>query len=111
MPTVSFGDASVECPPGANLRMVLIRARLPLYTAAARALHCRGRGSCGTCAVHIEGPISPLTRAEERRLALPPHKPARGLRLACQVRVEGDIHVTKHPGFFGQRQPSAGEEG
>ena len=103
MPTIRFADARVDCPKGANLRMVLIRARLPLYTAAARALHCRGRGTCGTCAVHIEGEVSPLTSAEERRLALPPHKPERGLRLACQVQVEGDIVVTKHPGFFGQQ--------
>ena len=41
--------------------------------------------------------------AEERRLALPPHKPAPGLRLACQVQVEGDLTVTKRPGFFGHR--------
>ena len=103
MPTVRFAGQSIECPPGANLRMVLIRARLPLYTAAARALHCRGHGTCGTCAVRIEGEVSPLTPAEKRRLALPPHKPERGLRLACQVRVDGNIEVTKHPGFFGQR--------
>ena len=108
MPTIRFGDASVECPPGANLRMVLIRARLPLYTAAARALHCRGRGTCGTCAVRVEGSVSPLTVTEKRRLALPPHSPERGLRLACQVQVEGDIAVTKHPGFFGQRADESG---
>ncbi|MEE2664853.1 MAG: 2Fe-2S iron-sulfur cluster-binding protein [Myxococcota bacterium] len=88
--------------------MVLIRARLPLYTAAARALHCRGRGACGTCAVLIEGPVSPLTPTEQRRLARPPHRPERGLRLACQVRVEGDIVVTKHAGFFGQRDRLGG---
>ena len=38
MPTVHFAGRSVECPHGANLRMVLLRARLPLYTAVARAL-------------------------------------------------------------------------
>ena len=103
MPSVRFAGQTIECPQGANLRMVLIRARLPLYTTAARALHCRGHGTCGTCAVRIEGEVSPLTRSEERRLALPPHQPERGLRLACQVRVEGDIEVTKHPGFFGHR--------
>lgn len=103
LPTVRFGDRSVECPEGANLRMVLIRARLPLYNSAARALNCRGRGSCGTCAVTIEGPVSEPGDVERRRLALPPHDPEAGLRLACQVSVLGDLVVTKHPGLFGQK--------
>ena len=108
------GEQRLACPEGANLRMVLIRARLPLYTRAARALHCRGRGSCGTCAVAIEGPVSDPTPAEEKRLTRLPHRPDRGLRLACQVRVLGDVVVTKFPGFFGQRadtsqEPGAGE--
>jgi len=103
MPTIRFGEAVLDCPSGANLRMVLIRARLPLYTTAARAVHCRGRGSCGTCAVGIEGDVSEPTPAEAKRLARVPHEPQKGLRLACQVRVLGDLTVTKYPGFFGQR--------
>ena len=82
--------------------MVLLRARLPLYTKVARALHCRGHGTCGTCAVHIEGAASEPTAAELRRLRLPPHKPESGLRLACQVNVLGDLEVTKHDGLWGQ---------
>ena len=101
MPTVEFAGQKVECPLGSNLRMVLIRARLPLYTAAARALHCRGRGSCGTCAVHVEGRASEMTPAEQKRLSRWPHDPDSGVRLACQVRVNGDLVVTKHAGFFG----------
>jgi ferredoxin len=82
--------------------MVLLRARLPLYSRVARAVHCRGFGTCGTCAVRIEGAVSEPTPAEKRRLALPPHDLASGLRLACQVSVLGDLSVTKHEGFFGQ---------
>lgn len=103
MPTVRFADRAIECPPGANLRVVLVRARLPLYTRVAEALHCRGRGLCGTCAVQIEGPVSAPTPAEERRLRRLPHKPEAGLRLACQCSVLGDIAVTKHPGLWGQK--------
>jgi len=44
--------------------MVLLRARLPLYTRVARAIHCRGSGACGTCAVRVEGPVSEPTPAE-----------------------------------------------
>jgi ferredoxin len=103
MPTIRFGDRSIECPEGANLRMVLIRARLPLYNSAARALNCRGRGSCGTCAVRIEGSISEPNITEQRRLALPPLGSHSGLRLACQVTVVGDLVVTKHAGLWGQK--------
>ena len=103
MPTVTFAGKCVECPHGANLRVVLVRARLPLYTVVARALHCRGRAMCGTCAVQIEGPVSEPTAAELHRLKSFPHDPASGLRLACQVNVLGDLVVTKHGGLFGQR--------
>ena len=102
MPLVRFGDRCLECPAGANLRVVLLRARLPLYTRVARAVHCRGHGTCGTCAVQIQGPVSPPTAAEVRRLKLPPHHADSGLRLACQCNVLGDVVVTKHPGLFGQ---------
>ena len=102
MPTIEFAGRTVECLEGSNLRMVLLRARLPLYNGAARAVHCRGFGTCGTCAVRIEGSISEPTSAEKRRLSLPPHDLASGLRLACQVTVQGDLRVTKYDGFFGQ---------
>jgi ferredoxin len=82
--------------------MVLLRARLPLYTVVARAIHCRGRGTCGTCAVRVEGPVSEPTPAELRRMRFPPHHPEAGLRLACQCSVLGDITVTKYQGLFGQ---------
>ena len=84
--------------------MVLLRARLPLYNEVARALNCRGRGACGTCAVRIEGPVSELTVVERLRLSLPPHEVQSGLRLACQCKVLGDIKVTKLAGVFGTRE-------
>lgn len=103
MPVVRFAGRSVECLAGANLRMVLLRARLPLYNDAAQALNCRGRGVCGTCTVRIEGPVSEPSAAERLRLRLPPHDLAAGLRLACQCSVLGDIEVTKLGGLFGNR--------
>jgi ferredoxin len=101
MPTVRFAGTEVECLPGSNLRMVLLRARLPLYNSVAAALNCRGGGICGTCAVRIEGEASPPTPAEQRRLSLFPHRPDSGVRLACQVSILGDLVVTKPPGLFG----------
>jgi ferredoxin len=103
MPTVTFEGSKVECLPGSNLRMVLLRARLPLYNSVAAALNCRGNAVCGTCAVRIEGEASQPTPAEQRRLAIIPHTPDSGVRLACQVSVLGDLAVTKPAGLFGQR--------
>jgi ferredoxin len=103
VPTVHFGDRKIECLSGSNLRMVLLHARLPLYNSVAAALNCRGNGVCGTCAVRIEGEVSPPTPAELRRLAIVPHKPDSGVRLACQVTVLGDLRVTKPAGLFGQK--------
>lgn len=88
--------------PGANLRLVLIRARLPLYNSAAKALNCRGSGTCGTCAVQVEGEVSEPTAKEKLRLRLPPHNRESGLRLACQCEVLGDVKVTKYEGVWGQ---------
>ena len=76
--------------------------RLPLYNGAARALHCRGSGTCGTCAVKIEGPVSEPTKIERVRISLPPHDREKGLRLACQCKVLGDLEVTKYQGLWGQ---------
>lgn len=104
MPIVEFDGRSVECLQGSNLRMVLLRARLPLYNDAAQALNCRGRGLCGTCTVRVEGPVSEFTAVERVRLSLPPHNRHAGLRLACQCTVLGDIKVTKLPGLFGNRE-------
>jgi ferredoxin len=103
MPIIHFAGQSLECPHGANLRVVLLRARLPLYTRVAEAMNCRGRGVCGTCAVRVEGPVSDPTEVELRRLRFPPHRPDAGLRLACQCSVQGDVTVTKYAGLWGQR--------
>ncbi|HKE13088.1 MAG TPA: 2Fe-2S iron-sulfur cluster-binding protein [Myxococcota bacterium] len=107
MPTVHFAGHTVECLYGSNLRMVLLRARLPLYNSIARALNCRGYGTCGTCAVRIEGKVSDLTTAERMRLEFPPHEREAGLRLACQCCVLGDLVVTKYSGVWGTRGDSA----
>ena len=110
MPTVHFAGHSVECLYGSNLRMVLLRARLPLYNSIARALNCRGYGTCGTCAVRIQGKVSDLTTAERMRLEFPPHERVAGLRLACQCRVLGDLVVTKYSGVWGTHGDAADPE-
>ena len=102
MPTVTVPGKKIKCEQGANLRRVLLKHDIPLYNGKAKIINCRGIGSCGTCAVAIEGEVSPPNWKDKGRRSLPPHSPERGLRLACQTKILGDICVTKYDGFWGQ---------
>ena len=64
---------------------------------------CGGRGLCGRCAVHIvSGALSAPTQAEERKLSAEDR--ARGLRLACQARIQGDVEIRLNPGVLAVRR-------
>ena len=102
MPTVRFEGAEIECERGDTLRDVLLAAGLSPHNGRAATANCRGHGTCGTCAVHVDGAVSEPTGRERLRLRVPPHDPDSGLRLSCQATVEGDVTVTKFPGFWGQ---------
>lgn len=103
MPNIIFDGRLIECELGANLRKVLLREKAPLYNGWAKSLHCRGMGTCGTCAVRITGSVSPPTAVEHWRLGFPPHRRGSGLRLACQCKVEGDLELTKYSGMWGEQ--------
>lgn len=106
--TVKYRGQTLSATQGERLRDVLLRADRPLHNGG-RLITCRGLGTCGTCAVAIaEGEVTPtdISWRERARLNLPPHAAAgsleRGLRLACQVRVVGNVDVRKFQGFWGQ---------
>ena len=103
MPSVTFDAKVITCETGANLRRVLLDANLPLYNGIASTIHCRGLGTCGTCAVEIEGNVSEMTTVEKWRLGFPPHCRENNLRLACQCKVMGDIKLNKHDGLWGNK--------
>ncbi len=105
MPKITFAGQSIECELGENLRRVLLDANLPLYNGIAQKIHCRGLGTCGTCAVQVEGEVSPTTAVERWRLGFPPHRQKQNLRLACQCKIQGDLQLTKFDGLWGHRLP------
>ena len=105
MPTIHFKGQTITCPMGANLRRVLLDAGIPPHNGQASWFNCKGFGTCGTCAVTIDGPVSDTTARERWRLNFPPHTPHPDLRLACQCQVQGDLKLTKHEGFWGQHVP------
>jgi len=105
MHIVEFEDRRIECESGENLRKLLLKNGLSPYNSGAVLLNCRGLGSCGTCALALlEGELHPKTKMEKWRLNFPPHKAQSDLRLACQIRVEGDLKLRKHPGFWGEKE-------
>lgn len=103
MPVIEFEGQRIECEVGTNLRRALLRQGSSPHNSRARLINCRGLSGCGTCAVRVTGNVSGLTRREWLRLRLPPHAPDKGLRLACQCKVLGDLTVEKFAGFWGHR--------
>ena len=102
MPSINVQGKVVNCELGSNLRQVLLKHQIPVHNGHAKVINCRGIGTCGTCAVAIEGRVSEPGWKEQARLSLPPHHGGSTRRLACQVKVLGDLTVTKFDGFWGQ---------
>jgi ferredoxin len=102
MPQVTAQGKTFDCETGANLRQVLLANGIDLYNGAATTVNCHGLGTCGTCAVQVEGEVSEAGWREKARRSLPPHKSDRDLRLSCQTKVIGDLRVTKYDGIWGQ---------
>ena len=102
MPKVTAKGKTVTCEVGANLRQVLLQNKIDLHNGQAKLINCRGIGSCGTCAVELEGEVSPANWKDKGRRSLPPHNPAKNRRLACQTKVLGDVRITKFDRFWGQ---------
>ncbi len=95
---------TVELDSNKNLRASLKKYWDQIYNKPFKKLHCRGLGTCGTCAVKVDGELTPATKMEKWRLNFPPHKDglAKGLRLACQCMPLGEIKITKGQGKWGQ---------
>lgn len=75
-----------------------------IYHPSMKPFHCRGLGTCGTCAVGIEGDVSEPTKIESWRLNFIPHDNGleKGLRLACQCKPKSNLRLKKGPGLWGQ---------
>ncbi|MBI3963105.1 MAG: Rieske 2Fe-2S domain-containing protein [Deinococcus sp.] len=90
MPKVKFvpQNLELEVPQGANLRRVLLRNKLPVYTRVTQFTNCRGHGLCGTCWVEVD----PTSQLSERTFREKVKLAGRGeqVRLSCQTRVLGD---------------------
>ncbi len=103
--TIDYSGKKITAKAGEVLRDTLIEHNLKPHNDKSTYLNCRGMGTCGTCAVEIEGSVHSKTKTEQVRLDFAPHDKNNGLRLACQVKVNDNLKVTKHKGFWGQLKP------
>ncbi|WP_165248867.1 2Fe-2S iron-sulfur cluster-binding protein [Paludisphaera soli] len=88
MPTVTVdGEKSFEVEPGVKLVLAIEDAGIDI-------MHkCGGNARCTTCRVMVlAGEAPPMGEAERERLERDTGS-APGYRLACQLRVEGDLTV------------------
>jgi ferredoxin len=125
MPTITFVNEKkeIQVPEGANLRREALKAGVNLYygfngfgTGANKIINCHGLGTCGTCRVLITKGMenaNVLTLSEKIKFKVPLPDPLPTfaylghedtMRLACCVKVEGDMTVETNPqiNLFGE---------
>lgn len=106
MPKVRFirENQEIEVEDGANLRKEAMKAGIQLYPGIHRVFNCHGFGQCGECRVYIKEGMKNTSRKgliERMRMAVGffniDHEDE--VRLACQMKVHGDISVYTQPEF------------
>ncbi|HEX4131116.1 MAG TPA: ferredoxin [Pirellulales bacterium] len=122
MPVVNFvtEKKQVQVPDGANLRVEALKAGVKLYNGingfgakVNQVINCYGFGHCGTCRVQIAKGMdhaSPMGLIERTTFKINPSAAfayignEKTMRLACQVKVHGDMDVVTCPEFnlFGE---------
>lgn len=79
-----------------DLRTALLAAGIDVYTLRGKLTNCGGGASCGTCKVDViegGGLCNGLSGREDRKLDGQPES----WRLACQLKVFGDVTVRTKP--------------
>ena len=108
MPTIIYNSQRFIASVGQNIRSALQQHGVSVHNGQSSWFNCKGLGTCGTCAVEVNGEVSPIRSAERYRLQFPPHKLSTGLRLACQCKILGDVSIQKHTGFWGHQRRETG---
>ena len=113
MPKITFTreNRELEVPEGTNLRQAAMAEGIQLYRGVHRYFNCHGFSLCGECRVYITKGMenaSPKTLLEKLRIGGSWFKLGHEdeVRLACQVKVLGDLEVRTQPEFnwFGERK-------
>ena len=86
----------LQVPAGGTLLGALTDSRILIPSA------CGGKGSCGVCDVVVREGGGALMPTETP--FIPPGKAKRGHRLACQVKVKGDMRIELAPEIFNAKE-------
>ena len=105
MPKIMAGGKVFEVALKTNLRQALLAQKISLYNEGSEILNCHGQAMCSTCLVKVEGAISKPTKLENQ-MGIPSYFAHKERRLACQVKVLGDVKVTRFDGYFGDGECS-----
>jgi ferredoxin len=102
MPKVVFVNEHriVEVPQGKNLKSLALELGINPHREFFRGLNCGYLGMCGTCQVWVKESAPGAANAPNLREKI---AGVRGLRrLACQVKVLGDVEITTFAGGDGR---------
>lgn len=70
---VHYQGRWLEAQEGETVKKVLLRNGYTPHEEGSQYLHCPSLGTCGTCAMKMEGDLSEKTKIEHLRLHFPPH--------------------------------------
>jgi Na+-transporting NADH:ubiquinone oxidoreductase subunit F len=93
---INEGTQELAAQAGGNLLNVLSANKIFIPSA------CGGKGSCGVCKVHIHSGGGSMLPTEESHISR--GEARTGCRLACQVKVKGDMDIEIEPEVFGVRK-------
>ena len=95
MPKVRFVNEqiTVEVADGLSLREIAIEQGIEIYRGMWTHINCLGNGICGRCKVWVISDSGVSERSVRERF----HRIQGQQRLACQVRVIGDVDLHTRP--------------
>ncbi len=85
-------DKAIKSSAGTTLLNILSANKIFIPSA------CGGKGSCGVCKVHIHEGGGAMLPTEEGHISR--GEAREGVRLACQVKVKGDLSIEVEPEIF-----------
>ncbi len=89
-------DKALKTPSGQTLLNTLTNNKIFIPSA------CGGKGSCGVCTVHVHAGGGSLLPTEVGHISKGDARA--GVRLACQVKVKGDMEIELEPEIFSVRK-------
>lgn len=110
---VTYGTCRIAVVEGSDRREFAVQGGGNLLTALTAnqvrvSSSCGGRGSCGYCKIRLAAGGGQILPTEE--IYMSRQEKADGMRLACQVKVKGDLEISIPDFLMVVRQMAAGKK-